>query len=61
MKAKFIVKSISKSLLVSEPLQATSDSKRKITFCFDITVTQNTSIHQNIWMTWYVYWNVIIV
>ena len=61
MKAKFIVMCISKSVFVSEPLQAASDSNGKLPFCFNITVTKNTSIHQNMQVTGYAYWNVIIV
>ena len=53
-------KCISKSVFISEPLQAANDSKRKFLSALT-SITQNTSIHQNVWMTWYVYLNVIIV
>ena len=61
IKAKFTVKCISRSVLASGPSHATKDSKRKLLSASKVTIAQNASVHQNIWMTWYVYWNVIIV
>ena len=52
------MKCISKSVLVSEPSQAARDSRRKL---LSASISQLHKILQNIWMTWYVYQNIIIM
>ena len=39
---------------------ATQRFKKKIIFCFYTTITQTTSVYQNVWMTGYFDWYVIV-